>query len=79
MAYLGDVPSLLATTNVASCEVLPPGLVVATLAYLASRLVLAPHARQRLDRLLREHAAVIVQRAWRRRQQRLQAERMRVL
>ncbi|KAL7057328.1 hypothetical protein AAHC03_019051 [Spirometra sp. Aus1] len=45
--------------------VLSPGIVLATLAYLASRLVRPAADRAQLKRVLRDHAARIIQMAWR--------------
>uniref|UniRef100_A0A0X3NSN7 Calponin-homology (CH) domain-containing protein n=2 Tax=Schistocephalus solidus TaxID=70667 RepID=A0A0X3NSN7_SCHSO len=45
--------------------VLSPGIVLATLAYLASRLVRPVADRAQLKRVLRDHAARIIQMAWR--------------
>ena len=49
---------------------LPPGIVLATLAFLASRLVCIEGGRSRngrLQRIVRDHAARIIQTRWRQR------------
>lgn len=44
---------------------LPPGIVLTTLAYLASRLVCAKGGSSRLRRIVENHAARIIQTRWR--------------
>ncbi|KAG5442032.1 hypothetical protein CSKR_111689 [Clonorchis sinensis] len=56
---------------------LPPGLVLATLAYLSSRLISI--GRQKLRDLVEDHAARILQTAWKKRRQVLQARNLRLL
>lgn len=60
-------------------NVLPPGLVLATLAYLASRLILVSAERQKLVGFVHDHAARILQAAWRRRQNRREHAHFRLL
>ncbi|THD19867.1 Abnormal spindle protein [Fasciola hepatica] len=80
LSFLGDMPVLLSPTPLRDLpHILPPGLVLATLAYLASRLVLVSKARQQLVDLVRDHAARILQGAWRRLQHRRELEQMRWL
>ncbi|KAF6777966.1 hypothetical protein AHF37_02330 [Paragonimus kellicotti] len=83
LSYLGDVPVLLEPCGVFDPSritgLLPPGLILATLAYLASRLVLIPMGREKLTALVADHAARILQTAWRSRQQRMQAKQLRLL
>ncbi|VDP96036.1 unnamed protein product [Trichobilharzia regenti] len=47
-------------------SILPPGLVLTTLAYLVNRLVVGPEEKQKLHLLIRDNAACIIQNAWRR-------------
>ncbi|KAF5398265.1 hypothetical protein PHET_08667 [Paragonimus heterotremus] len=83
LSYLGDVPVLMEPCSVFDPSritgLLPPGLILATLAYLASRLVLIPMGREKLTALVTDHAARILQTAWRSRQQRMQAKQLRLL
>ncbi|KAF7233975.1 hypothetical protein EG68_12038, partial [Paragonimus skrjabini miyazakii] len=83
LSYLGDVPVLLEPCGVFDpsriTALLPPGLILATLAYLASRLVLIPMGREKLTTLVADHAARILQTAWRSRQQRMQTKQLRLL
>ncbi|TNN06994.1 Abnormal spindle-like microcephaly-associated protein [Schistosoma japonicum] len=71
LSILGDVPLLFSTyisTPISSADLsnlLPPGLVVTTLAYLANRLVVGPSEKHKLNLLIRENAACIIQNAWR--------------
>ncbi|TGZ70841.1 hypothetical protein CRM22_002974 [Opisthorchis felineus] len=81
LSYLGDVPVLLEPTMMSDLDglpgVLPPGLVLATLAYLVSRLISI--GRQKLRDLVEDHAARILQTAWRKRRQLLQTRNLRLL
>ncbi|KAF8561953.1 hypothetical protein P879_08909 [Paragonimus westermani] len=83
LSYLGDVPVLLEPCTVFDPNrvtgLLPPGLILATLAYLVSRLVLIPMGREKLTALVADHAARILQAAWRSRQKRMQAKQLRLL
>ncbi|KAA3677720.1 abnormal spindle-like microcephaly-associated protein [Paragonimus westermani] len=83
LSYLGDVPVLLEPCTVFDPSrvtgLLPPGLILATLAYLVSRLVLIPMSREKLTALVADHAARILQAAWRSRQKRMQAKQLRLL
>ncbi len=59
-------PTTDSSTATTTTTVLPPGIVLATLAYLASRLVLPSEAdKAHLHRLVEEHAARIIQARWR--------------
>ncbi|KER19709.1 hypothetical protein T265_15470, partial [Opisthorchis viverrini] len=81
LSYLGDVPALLEPSMIPDFGdqpgLLPPALVLATLAYLVSRLISI--GRQKLRDLVEDHAARILQTAWRKRQQVLQARNLRLL
>ncbi|CAH8826822.1 unnamed protein product [Trichobilharzia szidati] len=73
LAVLGDVPLLLTNnaTNptpllTSTDSILPPGLVLTTLAYLVNRLVVGPEEKHKLHLLIRDNAACIIQNAWRR-------------
>ncbi|GAA50537.1 abnormal spindle-like microcephaly-associated protein homolog [Clonorchis sinensis] len=81
LSYLGDVPVLLEPSMMPDVDglpgLLPPGLVLATLAYLSSRLISI--GRQKLRDLVEDHAARILQTAWKKRRQVLQARNLRLL
>ncbi|CAH8443635.1 unnamed protein product [Heterobilharzia americana] len=72
LSILGDVPLLFPNfmskpTSVVSVDsILPPGLVLTTLAYLVNRLVISPSEKHKLDLLIRDNAARIIQNSWRR-------------
>lgn len=78
LALLGDVPLLLSTetslpTATTRCglsvsetsALLSPGIVLATLAFLASRLVCVDGGVRRLRWIVADHAARIIQMRWR--------------
>ncbi|CAH8435974.1 unnamed protein product [Schistosoma intercalatum] len=68
LSMLGDVPLLLSTpiSSANFSNILPPGLVITILAYLANRLVVGPSDKYKLNLLIRDNAACIIQNAWRR-------------
>ncbi|CAH8437085.1 unnamed protein product [Schistosoma turkestanicum] len=68
LSVLGDVPLLLSTpiSSANFSNILPPGLVITILAYLANRLVVGPSEKHKLNLLIRDNAASIIQNAWRR-------------
>ncbi|CAH8438425.1 unnamed protein product [Schistosoma margrebowiei] len=68
LSVLGDVPLLLSTpiSSANFSNILPPGLVITILAYLANRLVVGPSDKHKLNLLIRDNAACIIQNAWRR-------------
>lgn len=68
LSILGDVPLLLSTpiSSANFSNILPPGLVITILAYLANRLVVGPSDKHKLNLLIRDNAACIIQNAWRR-------------
>ncbi|VDL58961.1 unnamed protein product [Hymenolepis diminuta] len=75
LSQLADVPSLInigtkqTTASVSGANntaLLPPGIVLTTLAFLASRIVCVEGGVGHLRRVVRSHAARIIQSWWRR-------------
>ncbi|KAK4472990.1 hypothetical protein MN116_004188 [Schistosoma mekongi] len=85
LSILGDVPLLFSACistpiSLASLsDLLPPGLVVTTLAYLANRLVVGPSEKHKLNLLIRENAACIIQNAWRRFQEYINFSKLKLI
>ncbi|CAL8089046.1 unnamed protein product [Calicophoron daubneyi] len=83
LSALGDVPVLISIKPMIdqsrALRVLPPGIVLASLAYLASRFVQGPSGAKQLDTFVRNYAARIIQFNWRCYKQRMIAKKMRII